>query len=80
MSIKRGVFIIFMGLRNTSAIQANLRNTLLGQTHHHRDLSTCAARMWSRGLSIALKTTGSKSETRLTFGENEIKGYKYEIT
>ena len=36
--------------------------------------------MWSRGLSIALKITGSKSETRLTFGENEIKGYKYEIT
>ena len=44
MSIKRGVFIIFMGLRNTSAIQANLRNTLLGQMHHHRDLSTCAVR------------------------------------
>ena len=44
MSIKRGVFIIFMGLCNTSAILANLQNTLLGQMHHHRDLSTCAVR------------------------------------
>ena len=44
MSIKCGVFIIFVGLRNTSAIQANLQNTLLDQMHHHRDLSTYAAR------------------------------------
>ena len=44
MSIKCGIFIIFVGLRNTSAIQANLRNTLLDQMPHHRDLSTYAAR------------------------------------
>ena len=44
MSIKCGIFIIFMGLRNTSAIQASLRNTLLDQMLHPRDLSTYAAR------------------------------------
>ena len=35
--------------------------------------------MWSRRLSIVLETTESMLELRLTFGENEVKGYEYEI-